>query len=117
MIQPKKKRWIVIAIVALAGASAAFFLFGASKPEPLYQGRPVSFWIEQMGWRSVQGSPVPLNVRAWEAFSRTDQEALPFLIATLKARPPLRDVLVSRLRPVLPRKIGAWLSLRDYPVE
>jgi len=119
MNQPKKKRWIFIAIAALAAVSAASFVFLPLKPEPLYEGRPVSFWIEQMGWRSVQGSPapVPLNVRAWEAFSRTNQEALPFLIATLKASPPLRDVLVARLRPILPRKIAARLPLRDYPVD
>src|SRR2546422_5612199 len=59
----------------------------------------------------------PPNEEAWKAFSRTNQDALPFLIATLKARPPLRDVLVARLRPILPRKIAARLPLRDYPVE
>ncbi len=117
MNQANKRRWIAFGILALATASVAFLVFGLSKPEPLYEGRPVNFWIEQMGWRSVQGSPVPLNVRAWEAFARTNQEALPFLIATLKASPPLRDVLVARLRPVLPRKIAARLPLRDYPVD
>ena len=89
MNQPNKKRWIVIAIAALAAASAAFFVFGASKPEPLYQGRPVSFWIEQMGGGRVPGTFVPPNEEAWKAFSRTNQDALPFLIATLKARQPL----------------------------
>ena len=119
MNQPNKKRWIFVAIVALAAASAAFFVFGPSKPEPLYQGRPVSFWIEQMGGRRVQGSfvPLPPNDETWKAFSRTNQDALPFLIATLKARQPLRDVLVARWRPILPRKIAAGLPLRDYPVE
>ena len=64
MNQPNKKRWIVIAIAALAAASAAFFVFGASKPEPLYQGRPVSFWIEQMGGGRVPGTFVPPNEEA-----------------------------------------------------
>src|SRR5881409_2752703 len=84
MNQLNKKRWIVIGIVALAAASAAFCVFGLSKPEPLYQGRPVGFWIEQMG-------VPPPSEEAWKAFSRTNQDALPFLIATLKFRQPLRD--------------------------
>src|SRR5881397_200407 len=70
-----------------------------------------------MGGGRVPGTFVPPNEEAWKAFSRTNQDALPFLMATLKFRQPLRDVLVARLRPVLPRKIAARLPLRDYPVE
>jgi len=66
-----------------------------------------------MGVR-VQGS----FDEAWKAFSRTNQDALPFLIADFeRQRPPLRDVLVARLRPILPGKIAAWLPARDYPVD
>ena len=70
-----------------------------------------------MGWSGSQATIVPPNGEAWKAFSRTNQEALPFLIATLKARLPLRDAFVAKLRPFLPRKIAARLPLRDYPVE
>src|SRR2546422_7776467 len=55
----------------------------------------------------------PPNEEAWKAFSRTNQDALPFLIATLKARQPLRDVLVARLRPILPRKIATRLDRKS----
>ena len=83
MNQPNKTRWIFIAIAALAAASAAFFVFGASKPEPLYQGRPLSFWIEQMGGGRVPGVFVPPNVEAWKAFLLDKNRNSAALIVTL----------------------------------
>lgn len=83
----------------------------SSKPEPLYQGKPVSYWIGKLGVDSRrQPNPTaPPDFSAWEAFSRTDRDAVPFLIAASEAREPLHLRMYRTVHRHLPRKLARKL--------
>ena len=104
----RNKRWGGwVSVVVLVVVLAASFLFGWWQPEPLYQDQPVSYWISQLASQTSGWQGPVFDGSAMKAFSRTDREAIPFLMATLKARSGWADFVPERFWGVLPWKLGA----------
>jgi hypothetical protein len=123
-----KRRRVLLSIAGLVIVLVAWFVFRWRKPEPLYQGQPVSYWISQIASRNA-GWPMgpPSASRPWSgsiawgadtgAFERTNAEALPFLIATLSARAGASEVIPEKLWNLLPRNLGARFRSQRFAVD
>ncbi|MHB8524518.1 MAG: HEAT repeat domain-containing protein [Limisphaerales bacterium] len=75
------KRWGLWAILGagIVGVISALFLLGP--PEPVYQGKPISFWFAQ---NEAHGGADPLSEEARKAFYDFGSNAVPFLVAELQ---------------------------------
>lgn len=90
-----KRRRILFSFVLIAGLTGLGFMLlrkrPALPPEPVYNGRPISFWIDRPSVNFVPGggSPFPMV-----QFPKTvDVRALPYLIQALHRRnPPMLKV-------------------------
>src|SRR5438094_2370187 len=114
MTPSNKRRWIFFAFVVVAGAILVLRAFTSGKWEPVYHGKTVSYWIEQMGWRNSQNGFIEPSNEAEAGFSRTNAEALPFLIAALEVREPWRDRLLDKLRHILPAALARHLPMPTF---
>ena len=88
-----KSRIIASAIVSVIVAGIAFFAFRSR--EPVYQGRPLSAWLEDLdyGRPSFRREAVPL---AEEAVRRMGSNAVPFLVGMMRCKDsPFRKKMVA----------------------
>jgi peptidoglycan/xylan/chitin deacetylase (PgdA/CDA1 family) len=127
-----KRRRIALMVLLLAVLSlAAWFTFHSR--EPAYQGKPLSFWLDeltaQQNPRELEDSPPGAlekrHLRAETALRQIGTNALPYLLALIRNRPkpsPLRDKIeefleknqsVVRIR--LPeQKDGSWQACEAF---
>jgi hypothetical protein len=80
-----KRRRILFSVVVIAGLTGLGFIVlrkrPALPPEPVYNGRPISFWIDRPSVNFVPGGGSPYGM---VQFPKTvDDKALPYLIQAL----------------------------------
>jgi hypothetical protein len=70
------KRWPVVGGVLLVAALGGLWVWAPWMPrEPLYDGKPLSYWLAQTQ---------PLSEARWHVLARQDTNAIPFLVSALK---------------------------------
>jgi hypothetical protein len=85
----------VAAIAVLAVLAWAFLLAPSSAPEPVYNGKPLSYWLEPYAYsifqRKVSTETIPSREEADTALRQIGTNAIPTLLRMLRAHDsPLR---------------------------
>ena len=89
-----KKRWIIVAAVAL-GAALAFAWFTRRPPEPVYRGRTVTAWTRDMNSPDSNArSNATLALRAMGT------NGVAWLVQTLEHRDPSLCFWVTHSKPI-----------------
>ena len=88
-----KTKFAILFLSVVLAVSLGWLVRKADRPEPLYQGKPVSYWINE-------GFSLPLGSDdrppAESAFRSMGSNAVPFLIATLgKTDGPLKRIYIQ----------------------
>src|SRR5579872_3147698 len=88
-----RKKWRIILTSLLVLILSGFAWLVLSRPrEPVYQGKPLSYWLS--GFDDFckadlpSGPPAPTYTEAWEAIRQNGTNALPSLLRMLKKRKP-----------------------------
>jgi HEAT repeat protein len=95
---------VLLAAIALSLLAGGAVLLDGGKPAPVYQGKPISSWIEELGSTDYQ-----IREQAAEAIGRIGPEASPFLIRALRSRDEvLRTFTLS---------LGRWLPFLHLKLQ
>lgn len=102
-MEPPPRRFRAIALILSLTGLAVGLWFAVSRAEPVYRGKPISYWIEP--WRHTNETPATVEA----AFAEMDDRAVEWLIHELKWKP-------SGLTSWINRFTSKWdIELPDKP--
>lgn len=91
-MEKRRLVWLMIACLAVLAAGTAIWFRANYHPEPVYQGRPLSYWLNQMSPRLSMTRPVnarsffQAQMQAQAAVSHIGTNAIPTLLRMLEAQ-------------------------------
>lgn len=98
-----------IILLLAAFSVAAFLVWKFYRPEPVYQGKPLSAWAQQYGSNNWSARP-ELAREAEIAIRQIGSNAIPFLLDGIRAE---ESRIKKTFRGLLPRKWQYELRLKD----
>jgi len=132
MSNPKRKRWISVAVVILAAVSVVLVAVWAEEKEPLYQGKKLSDWIRYDGkqhggvWIVIWPGTAPSGHKLWtfanprgdEAVRNLGTNVLPSLVKWVDYKKPrwktkAAAAYAKQPSKLVPSSIQSWLDYSD----
>src|SRR6266704_5619607 len=100
-----KKRGLLLAVLFVALLGGVVWML-SRPPEPAYQGKPLSAWLEEI---NAYGVPGDTNQAAFVAFREMGTNAVPALLKIIESGDPPFERMVD--------KLNRMQSLVDFPVR
>jgi hypothetical protein len=88
-----KTRWRMLLVGLGFGILLATVVLVGHREEPVYQGKPLSYWVTQLGSDEIHGAPK----EAVAAIRAIGPKAVPFLMEWMPHRQPLRPAWMIRV--------------------
>ena len=108
-VDARRKRFVALVVLALLAATSVAWVF-SRRVEPVYDGRPLTFWAQQYGSNNWRSGGKNLARGAEFAIQQIGTNAIPFLLDLMQAQD---SDLKKRLRQHLPRTWHDQLHLKD----